>query len=85
MSNLLLKLFSVAMDELPYLPDPVLDRAEKDLRDALGTEDVPFLRAYEEAWCANSWEVAKRMFFRGLSLGLELGTLTQTADACRRR
>ena len=85
MSNLLQELFYLAMDELPYLPDPAMDRAENALEKQLGPEGIPLLRAYEDAWYANSWEDAKRAFFLGLSLGIELGTFTPTAGVCRRR
>ena len=73
------------MDELPYITDPAMDKAEEALKQALGQEGKPLLRAYEDAWYASNWEDAKRIFYIGLALGIELGTLKPSASAFRKQ
>lgn len=84
MSDLLLELFHAAMDRRPYVPDPMLDKAEEALEEYLGQDGKPLLRGYDEAWEAHCWEDAKQAFYIGLALGMELGRLTPSAGACRR-
>lgn len=85
MSDIIQKLFHLAMDELPYNPNPAMDRAEEALKERLGPEGKPLLKNYEDAWYDLCWEDAKQIFYIGLALGVELGTLTPSAGACRRR
>ena len=85
MTKLLEELFGLAMDELPYDRDPAFDKAEEALEEYLGQEGKPLLRSYEDAFRTHDWEDMKDVFFRGLALGLELGSLTLSAGACRRR
>lgn len=85
MSDLLQKLFGLAMDKCPYIPNPAMDKAEEALAEHLGQEGGPLLKDYEDAWYDHCWEDAKRVFYIGLALGIELGTLKPSADACRRR
>ena len=84
MSDMLLELFHLAMNRLPYDRDPDLDKAEEALEEYLGPEGKPLLRAYEDAFRAHDWEDMKYNFFLGLSLGIELATLKPSAGACRR-
>ncbi len=85
MSDMLQKLFGLAMDELPYIPNPAMDKAEEALEECLGQAGKPLLRDYADAWYDQCWEDSRRVFYIGLALGIELGALTPTADACRRR
>lgn len=84
MSKLLEKLFGLAMDELPYSPNPARDQAEKALEELLDKEGKRLLRAYDEACTDFNWEDLKYIFYTGLSLGIELGALKPSADVCRR-
>jgi hypothetical protein len=85
MSDLLQKLFPLAMDELPYVPNPALDKAADALEQALGREGAALLRAYDDARKDQTWEDLRQVFYIGLALGVELGALTPSAGACRRR
>lgn len=85
MSDLLLSLFHAAMDSLPYTASPELDKAEAALEQHLGEEGEPLLRAYESARSERDWRESGTLFYMALALGVELGTLTPSAGACRRR
>ena len=85
MSDIIQKLFHLAMDELPYIPNPTMDKAEEALEERLGQEGRSLLKDYEDAWYDHCWEDARRVFYIGLALGIELGALTPSAGACRRR
>lgn len=84
MSDLLLELFHAAMDKLPYTPSAELTKAEEALEERLDQEGKAILRAWEEAWNGRNWEESKQLFYMALALGIELGRLTPSADACRR-
>lgn len=85
MSDLLQELFQLAMEELPYIPNPNLTKAEEALEKRLGKEGEPLLLAYTNAFYDQSWEEKQYIFYMALSLGIELATLTPSADVCRRR
>lgn len=84
MSDLLLSLFHSTMDTMPYTESSELDQAEAALEQYLGREGEPLLRAYENAWNDRDWEESRALFYKALALGIELGTLTPDAGACRR-
>jgi len=85
MSDILKKLFDLAMDELPYIPNPAIENAETALKNRLGQDGETLLQDYENAWLDNHWEDMKCVFYMALSLGVELATFTPSAGACRRR
>lgn len=85
MSDILQKLFGLAMDELPYIPNPAMETAEEALTKCLGQEGKPLLKDYENAWYDHCWEDAKRIFYIGLALGIELATLKPSASAFRKQ
>jgi hypothetical protein len=85
MSDLLKKLFPLVMDEFPYVQNPALDKAADALENALGREGKDLLRAYDDAREDQTWEDLRQVFYIGLALGIELGTLTPSVGACRRR
>ena len=85
MSDILQQIFQLAIEELPYIPNPAMDKAEEALEESLGQAGKPLLKDYEDAWYGHCWEDARRVFYIGLALGIELGTLTPSAGACRRR
>lgn len=85
MSDLLENLFSLAMDQFPYIPAPELKKAEEMLEERLGKEGEPLLQAFADAFLNRSWEEKRYIFYLALSLGIELATFTPSAGACRRR
>ena len=85
MSDILKNLFDLAMDELPYIPNPALTKAEEALEAHLGKEGEPLLQAFTDAFHDRSWEEKQYIFYMALSLGVELATLTPFAGACHRR
>lgn len=84
MSDLLLGLFDSALEQLPYHSTKAMDDAERALEAHL---DRPtgwkLFCAYDEARNERDWEQERRLFFLALGLGMELGRLTPSADACR--
>lgn len=84
MSDIIHKLFGLAMDTLPYTPNPAQDAAKEALEAYLGKEGKPLLTAYEDTWHDSCWETAEQAFYIGLSLGIELATFTPSAAVCRR-
>ena len=85
MSDILQQIFQLAIEELPYIPNPAMEKAEAALQEYLGEEGETLLRDYEHAWLDRHWENMKYIFYMALALGIELGTLTPSAGACRRR
>ena len=84
MSNLLEKLFYLAMEELPSTSAHHVEKLETALVENLGKDSLSRFQAYKDALMEESWEDSQNLFFLALSLGIELGTLTPSADASRR-
>lgn len=85
MSDMIQKLFDLAIEDLPYIPNPAMEKAEAALENRLGQDSETLLRDYENAWLDRHWENMKYIFYMALSLGIELGPLTPSADASHRR
>lgn len=69
MSDILQQIFQLAIEELPYIPDPAMEKAEAALEEYLGEKGETPLRDYEHAWLDRHWENMKYIFYMALPWG----------------
>ena len=84
MSDILQEFFEFVMGKLPPTSVKNVEKLETALLESLGKDGTSRFQAYKDALTEESWEDMQNLFFLALSLGIELGTLTPSADACRR-
>ena len=63
MSNILIRLFEIATEKLPFYTTDVLEAAEAALEVCLGEADLPLLHTYEDVRYERDLREEKQLFF----------------------